>query len=61
MLTRCMQLHTSRQLAVIIVHAYPWLPCMFAWQQQQAPVAEILESAESDSLEHSTDWDEVVY
>lgn len=61
-----MQLHTSRQLAVIIVHTHPWVPCKhhlleeLAQQQNQAPVAEILESAEADSLQHAADWEEVV-
>ena len=60
------QLHTSRQLAVIIVHTHPWVPCKhhlleeLARQQQQAPVAQILESAETDSLEHLADWEEIV-
>ena len=60
------QLHTSRQLAVIIVHTHPWVPCKhhlleeLARQQQQAPVAQILESAETDSIEHSADWEEIV-
>ena len=31
-----------------------------ARQQQQAPVAQILESAETDSIEHSADWEEIV-
>ncbi|KAL0055380.1 hypothetical protein WJX82_011516 [Trebouxia sp. C0006] len=59
-------LHTSRQLAVIIVHTHPWVPCKhhlleeLARQQQQAPVAQILESAESDSIEHSADWEQIV-
>ncbi|DBA70363.1 hypothetical protein WJX79_000172 [Trebouxia sp. C0005] len=59
-------LHTSRQLAVIIVHTHPWVPCKhhlleeLARQQQQAPVAQILESAETDSIEHSADWEEIV-
>ncbi|DBB00359.1 TPA: hypothetical protein ACH3X1_013711 [Trebouxia sp. C0004] len=59
-------LHTSRQLAVIIVHTHPWVPCKhhlleeLARQQQQAPVAQILESAETDSLEHLADWEEIV-
>ena len=62
----CVQLHTSRQLAVIIVHTHPWVPCKhhlleeLARQQQQAPVAQILESAETDSIEHSADWEEIV-
>ncbi len=62
----CLQLHTSRQLAVVIVHTHPWVPCKhqlleeLARQQQHAPVAEILESAEKDSLEHSADWEEIV-
>jgi len=62
----CVQLHTSRQLAVIIVHTHPWVPCKhhlleeLARQQQQAPVAQILESAESDSIEHSADWEQIV-
>lgn len=60
------QLHTSRQLAVIIVHTHPWVPCKhhlleeLARQQQQAPVAQILESAETDSIKHSADWEEIV-
>ena len=62
----CVQRHTSRQLAVIIVHTHPWVPCKhhlleeLARQQQQAPVAQILESAESDSIEHSADWEQIV-
>ena len=60
------QLHTSSQLAVIIVHTHPWVPCKhhlleeLARQQQQAPVAQILESAETDSIEHSADWEEIM-
>ena len=60
------QLHTGRQLAVVIVHTHPWVPCKhhlleeLAMQQQQAPVAQILEAAETDSIEHSADWEEVV-
>lgn len=60
------QLHTSRQLATIIVHTYPWVPCKhhlleeLAQQQNQAPVAEIIEIAEADSLEHSSNWEEIV-
>ncbi|KAL0017741.1 hypothetical protein WJX77_004518 [Trebouxia sp. C0004] len=59
-------LHTSRQLAVIIVHTHPWVPCKhhlleeLARHQQQAPVAQTLESAETDSLEHLADWEEIV-
>ena len=61
-----MQLHTSRQLAVIIVHTHPWVPCKhhlleeLAKQQQEAPVAQILESAESDGQEHSAEWEQIV-
>ena len=62
----CVQLHTSRQLAAIIVHTHPWVPCKhhlleeLARQQKQAPVAQILAAAESDNLDHSADWEEVV-
>lgn len=62
----CVQLHTSRQLAAIIVHTHPWVPCKhhlleeLARQQNQAPVAKILAAAESDNLDHSADWEEVV-
>ena len=61
-----MQLHTSRQLAIIIVHTYPWVPCKhhlleeLAQQQKQALVAEIIESAEADSLQHSINWEEIL-
>ena len=61
-----MQLHTSRQLAIMIVHTHPWIPCKhhlleeLARQQNQPPVAEIIESAEADSLQHSADWEEIV-
>ena len=60
-----MQLHTSRQLATIIVHTYPWVPCKhllleeLAQQQNQASVAEIIEFAEADSLQHSSNWEEI--
>lgn len=61
-----MQLHTSRQLAVIMVHTHPWVPCKhhllmeLAQQQSQAPAAEIIASAEADSLQHSANWEEIV-
>lgn len=66
MLCVLMQLHTSRQLAVIMVHTYPWVPCKhhllmeLARQQNQAPAADIIASAEADSLPHSANWEEIV-
>ena len=60
------QLHTSKQLAVIIVHTHPKVPCEFhlleelARQARQASIAQILGSAEGDGLEHSAAWAEIV-
>lgn len=48
------------------MHTYPWVPCKhhlleeLAQQQNQAPVAKIIEFAEADSLQHSSNWEEIV-
>ncbi len=61
-----MQLHTSRQLAAIIVHTYPWMPCHYhlleelARQENEAPVMELLKSEACDCLHEQADSNEIV-
>ena len=60
------QVHTSRQLAATIVHTHPWVPCKhllleeLASQRAEPTDHELLNTAETDLVDYSVQWQEVV-